>query len=217
MLTKKTIALFGATGKTGQIFLKKALQEGFRVQALVRSPAKLDSKLLKNKSLTIIEGDVLKKADVFKTIKKSHVVVSLIGHNPQSPENLQTTGVKYMTQAMKDCKVTRIFSLTGAALAHKDDRPTFLQNVLNSAVRIIGNVRYTDSLNHAKVLERSNLNWTIIRANILTDVPKQKYVVDNLSSKTSLFVSRHAITQFIIDNIKSKKYYKKMPCIGDSI
>jgi len=38
---KKKIALFGASGQTGQYFLQLALAKGFEVKALVRNPQKI--------------------------------------------------------------------------------------------------------------------------------------------------------------------------------
>ena len=61
----KTIALFGASGQTGQQFLDLALANGYKVKTLVRTPSKIGQK---SKNLTIIEGDVLNSEQVFLTM-----------------------------------------------------------------------------------------------------------------------------------------------------
>lgn len=50
------IPVFGATGGTGNQFVKQALAEGHTVTALVRDPVKLS---LEDAGLTVMTGDVL--------------------------------------------------------------------------------------------------------------------------------------------------------------
>ncbi|KAI2509483.1 NmrA-like family [Fragilaria crotonensis] len=50
-----TIALIGATGRTGSEFLKLALEEGYCIKALVRTPSKVT---IRNSRLQLIHGDL---------------------------------------------------------------------------------------------------------------------------------------------------------------
>ena len=70
------IALLGATGAVGSHFLNKALAAGYEVKALVRTP----EKLRKNKSLSVLKGDVKSPGDVAKHISGADVVVSCLGN-----------------------------------------------------------------------------------------------------------------------------------------
>lgn len=54
-MAQTTIALIGATGRTGSEFLRLALDEGFTVKALVRSPSKVT---IDDERLTVLEGDL---------------------------------------------------------------------------------------------------------------------------------------------------------------
>mmetsp|Transcript_60304 Transcript_60304/g.147992 ORF Transcript_60304/g.147992 Transcript_60304/m.147992 type:complete len:247 (+) Transcript_60304:57-797(+) len=68
----ETIALFGATGKTGRYCLTQALGHGYKVRALVRDKSKLDASLFEVSNLTILQGD-------FSTDNKSSIEECLSG------------------------------------------------------------------------------------------------------------------------------------------
>jgi putative NADH-flavin reductase len=52
------IVILGATGKTGSILLRQALDAGHTVTALVRTPSKIT---LKNDKLTVISSNARKQ------------------------------------------------------------------------------------------------------------------------------------------------------------
>ena len=63
-MEQTTIALIGATGRTGSEFLKLALEEGYCVKALVRTPSKVT---IRNSRLQLIHGD-LEDVDALETL-----------------------------------------------------------------------------------------------------------------------------------------------------
>ena len=77
----ETIALFGATGATGGYFLKLALEKGFHVKAMVRTPSKLNPDLQQQypEALTVIQGDFSNKDSITTTVQGTHYVVSMAG------------------------------------------------------------------------------------------------------------------------------------------
>ena len=70
------IVLFGATGAVGGHFLKKALDAGHEVIALVRSPEKLSER----PNLTLVKGDVTNPSDFHRVTARAAVVVSCLGN-----------------------------------------------------------------------------------------------------------------------------------------
>jgi putative NADH-flavin reductase len=104
----KTIALFGGTGQTGSLVLRKAIEHGYKVKALVRSPEKV---AVEHTDLTVIKGDILNKDDVRATVRDSDIVISLFGHVKGSPDWIQSDGTKNIVQAMQQESVKKIVSL----------------------------------------------------------------------------------------------------------
>ena len=111
---RTTIALFGASGQTGRQFLSKALAQGYRVRALVRTPAKLAA--VRSPQLDIIAGDVLDADAVRRTVQGTDVVVSLFGQVKGLPPDVQTRGTQHIVAAMQQLGAQKIISLSGGGL-----------------------------------------------------------------------------------------------------
>ena len=76
----ETIALFGATGRTGSEFLRLALGAGHPVRALVRTPSKIDASVGEHPSLTIIKGSLTDIDAVKEVVDSSKYVVCMAAH-----------------------------------------------------------------------------------------------------------------------------------------
>ena len=71
------IAVLGATGATGSIFVKMALDAGHEVIALVRTPSK--HKIIGDAKLTIVTGDATDAKAVAAAVKDVDAVVRSTG------------------------------------------------------------------------------------------------------------------------------------------
>lgn len=209
----KTIALFGGSGKTGKHFLNQALERGYSVKALVRTPSKITSK---SSNLNILPGDVLNYEDVAKTIEHTDLVVSLFGHVKGSPEWLQTNGTKNIAKAMRDHDVNRIISLSGGGLPFPEkDQPKFPDKLIRTIMKIAVPKILNDAIEHAKVLRDSNLNWTIIRGPRLTEEAyKGKYRVGWVGVNASTKIGRADLADFILREVEKEEFNHQMPFVS---
>jgi putative NADH-flavin reductase len=209
----KKIALFGASGKTGQQFLEQALAKGYSIKALVRTPEKLTQK---SKNLEVIQGDVLNPADVAQAIEGTDLVVSLFGHVKGSPEWLQTDGTKNIVSAMKQYGIVRIISLSGGGLPFPEkDKPKFADKLIRGIMKIAVPKILNDAQKHYEVLQSSGLDWTIVRGPRLTDGIKQnKYRVGWVGVNASTQISRADLADFIVKQIEDKSFYSQMPFVS---
>lgn len=76
-MASETIALFGATGRTGSEFLRLAIGAGHPVRALVRTPSKIDASLGEHPSLTIKKGSLTDIYAVKDVVDSSKYVVCM--------------------------------------------------------------------------------------------------------------------------------------------
>ncbi|KAL3899791.1 MAG: hypothetical protein SGARI_006384, partial [Bacillariaceae sp.] len=123
-LCMKTIAVFGASGLTGSECVYQALKDGDDVVGLTRTPSNLKipkgsggadaDKPLSDDKLTMIAGDVTKKADVDKVFEKGidGVIVALGGKTSDVGETMLTDGTNNIIAAMKDKGVKRLAVVT---------------------------------------------------------------------------------------------------------
>ena len=209
----KKIALFGATGQTGQLFLRAALAGGYQVKALVRHANKLTQKSAR---LTVIEGDVLNSADVYKTVEGTDIVVSLFGHVKGSPEWLQTNGTKNIVAAMKTHNVGRIISLSGGGLPFPEkDKPKFADYVIRTIMKVAVPKVLNDAVAHHEVLVASGLKWVIVRGPRLTnDARKGQYRVGWVGVNASTKISRADLADFILTQVEDETFDRQMPFVS---
>lgn len=208
----KKIALFGASGQTGQEFLDQSLKEGYTIKALVRTPSKISQQ---SPNLEIIQGDVLNYEDVEKTVAGSEIVVSLFGHVKGSPEWLQTNGTENIVKAMKKHQVERIISLSGGGLPFEKDQPKFPDKMIKLIMKIAVPKVLNDAKKHAEVLEKSGLRWTIVRGPRLTNDPKKgDYRVGWVGVNASTKVGRADLADFILEEVEKEAYTEQMPFVS---
>ena len=115
------IAVFGASGRTGRPVVTQALAAGHTVVAFVRDPAKLG---ITHERLEIVQGDVTDAAKVETAVVGADVVVSTLGHSPNSPKDILTVAMRHILAAMQKHGVRRIISASGAGVADQRD-PAF--------------------------------------------------------------------------------------------
>jgi len=115
---KTTIALFGATGNTGKAVLAHALELGYAVRAMVRTPTKVTTK---NESLKVIQGELDDLSAIKDTVQGCDYVVSVVGGpqgNPGAyPASLMETFVKLLVPVLKESKTIKAFSYQAGFLA----------------------------------------------------------------------------------------------------
>ncbi|CAB9505292.1 NmrA-like family [Seminavis robusta] len=111
-MTGETIGLFGGTGSTGNYFLRLALEAGFKVQACVRNPDKIDKEIqdkYKDKDkdqLVIVQGTFTEKQDIAKTIQGATYVVCMagapMGKPKEYPKDIMLTFFTTLTQVIQE-------------------------------------------------------------------------------------------------------------------
>lgn len=209
------IAIFGGSGKAGQYILNELLNTGHTIKSLVRNPAKIN-KFKKFKNLEIIQGDVLCKNDVLKTITNTDVVIVTIGHQKNSPPNLQLESIKIIREVMQKYSIKRILVLTGAGVYTNQDKPKIIDHLFKGLIKIIDPIRLKDAEDMVKFLTNSQLNWTIVRTHIHHSYKCNTMNIGYLGDKNiKLFCSRDNIAKFFAKSIEENLYIKDSPVISD--
>eukprot|EP00977_Amphora_coffeiformis_P000177 scaffold48_cov161-Amphora_coffeaeformis.AAC.25 len=176
-LCMKTIAVVGASGLTASECVYQALQNGDNVVGLTRTPANLKipkgsggsnaDKPLTDPKLTMIAGDVTKKADVDKIFEQDidGVVVALGGKTADVGETMLTDGTKNVIAAMKEKGVKRLVVVTSIGAGDsKDQAPFFFKILMMTAMKKI----FNDKNNQEKAVAESGLEYCIVRPGGLT-------------------------------------------------
>lgn len=210
-----TVALFGATGKTGRLVLDRLLAAGYDVRALVRDPKKIGE--VPAGRLTIVPGSVLERDAVDATVAGSDVVLSLFGHVKDSPATLQTDGTRLIVDAMKRHGVARIVSLSGGGLrAAAVDRPKAADHVIRFLLKTLAGAVLADAEGHLGVLQDSGLDWTVVRAPRLVDKPGVgRYRVGWVGVNASTKINREDFADFVVTQVDDRTFVHQLPFVSD--
>ncbi|MFC0678755.1 NAD(P)-dependent oxidoreductase [Lysobacter korlensis] len=207
-----TIALFGATGRTGARVLARAIDGGHQVRALVRDPGNV---AIRSAALTLIPGDVLDAAAVEETVAGSDAVLSLFGHRKDSPKTLQTDGTRNIVDAMRRQGVSRIVSLSGGGLRAAEDQPTAADTVIRFLLKRLSGHVLADAERHLEVLQQSGLDWTVVRGPRLLDTPATgSYRVGWVGADSSTKISRDDLADFLLSQVDDPSWSRRMPFVS---
>lgn len=208
----ETIALFGGSGQTGQAFLDKALEAGYRLRALARTPEKIPQK---SERLTVLQGDVLEEQDVRHTISGTDVAVSLFGHVKGSPKWLQSDGTYNIIQAMRAENIRKIISLSGGGLPFERDEPKLADKLIRGIMKIAVPKVLNDAVRHAEILRSSQLDWVIVRGPRLTnEAERGDYRVGWVGVNASTSIGRKDLADFILQQVEKNDYIHQMPFVS---
>jgi len=212
-MTNTTIALFGATGRTGRLVLAQALADGHTVRALARRPEAITEA---SDRLTIVTGDVLDTAAVEQTVRGTDAVLSVFGHVKGSPPTVQTDGTRNIVEAMKREQITRIVSLSGGGLpAEEHDRPGVADRAIRLLLKVLSPQVLDDAKGHLEVLKDSGLDWTVVRGPRLTDAPATgSYRVGWVGVNASTQISRGDLARFILTQVDDRQFVRELPFVS---
>lgn len=217
------IALFGATGMCGSALMRKALAEGYQVNAMVRSSSKITEE---NDKLTVIEGD-LENTDVIQktTENVDYVVVmlgGLIGDPKNYPAGFITQGVEAIVEQMKkQSSIKSLTVLTGAFSMEPGEERSFFSRQLTSAIiRVVGMKPNIDDHQGVNAFIGSIQNdvsfGTIVMRPARLGNGEFKSAVKALEKSPSMMyeVTNEELAVYALEVMKDESMYGKFPFIG---
>uniref|UniRef100_A0A7S1VPY9 NAD(P)-binding domain-containing protein n=1 Tax=Grammatophora oceanica TaxID=210454 RepID=A0A7S1VPY9_9STRA len=220
----KTIAVFGASGLTATECVYQALANGDKVVGLTRNPANCKipqgsggskaGEPYDDPNLTVIGGDVTKKADVEKVFAEDTidgVIVALGGKTSDVGETMLTDGTKNIIECMKEKGVKRISVVTSIGTGDSEDQaPFFFKVLMWTAMKKI----FTDKNAQEEAVAASGLDYCIVRPGGLTVEPPTGVI--NVIDGEAGSIARADVAQFCLDSVTVDDfpYIGKTPCIS---
>ena len=203
------IAVLGANGRTGKLFVAMAAAYGHEVLAGVRDAAKAaDSQ----PNVTYIACDVLNNAQLQNLVAQSDCVVSLLGHSRKTAANMQTEAMRTIV-AIKGAKTRRIFSLTGTGVHLPNDKTLVIDFAITKVLQIVDKKRMQDGVNHYEVLKNSQAPWTLIRVSTLGNGVVQKYTLTE-HGPPKYITNRSTVCAAILACITDDTFVRSAPILS---
>jgi putative NADH-flavin reductase len=147
------LLVIGATGRTGKHVVEQGLRRGHDITAFARNPQKLADIQGLNE---IIQGDALNLSDIRKAVQGQDAVIVAVGGSAIA---------RNLIIAMREAGVTRLVVTSSRSIvATRPWLPITLAWLIFRGV-------YADSAREEGMIEMSGLDWSIVRATMLTNQP----------------------------------------------
>lgn len=206
------IVVFGASRGVGLKVVEQALETGHTVTAFVRSPEKFG---VKHENLIVFKGDSTDAAAVENAIAGQEAVISALGPTRPPVPHMMETSAKNIVTAMKKHGVRRLISTTGAGVRQLEDKPQFIDYFIGFLLNLMAKDVVMDSAENVKVIQASDLDWTVVRFPRLMDGEHTgKYRVGFVSKESGTQISRADGADFVLKELAEQKWLKKLPLVS---
>ncbi|MGI9551139.1 MAG: NAD(P)-dependent oxidoreductase [Aurantibacter sp.] len=206
------ILIIGGTGKTGRQLISQGLEEGHRITAMVRKPDKLK---LEHPNLKVLKGNVLNLENVENAIQGQDAVLSALGHKRFFIKtDILSKGTANIISAMEKKGVDRLICITSLGINESKFRLGLYYTLF--VIPVILFFYFRDKSKQEKLIEQSNLSWTIVRPGQLTNGKKRtKYRHgSNLGSYVlTKMISRKDVAHFMLSILRQRTYIHEAPTI----
>ncbi len=209
-----TVLIIGASQGIGLETVRAALSAGHSVKAFARSANTIG---IDDPRLTKITGDALSHTDLDAALRDVDVVIQSLGVRTAKELVFGTTlfskATALLVPAMEAAGVKRLIAVTGAGAGNSRGRigfaydsivfPLFLQRV------------YSDKDIAEDTMQKSTLEWTIVRPGGLTNKPlTQRYhVYPDMKDWRGGFISRADVADFLVKQISDRTMIGKTPLL----
>jgi len=205
------VVIFGATGQTGQLLTRRCIAEGHEVTAFARDPARLTIQ-----GARVMQGDVLEAAAVDRAVAGQQAVLIALGTASRGFPPVLPIGIRHILNAMGRHGVRRIVVLSAAGALH-EPAGTVLGGVGLALARAVIPGVYREHRGMLEALQPRDLDWIAVRPVLLTNGPPTgRYRVGSEGIPRGGYrISRADVADFMIRQLTSEEFVRKMPAIAN--
>jgi putative NADH-flavin reductase len=200
------LALFGATGPTGEELVAQALAADHELTAFARRPAQL----VPRGRLRVVQGDTTRDAAaVAEAVRGQDAVLSTLGvGNTLFPNAVMQRSIANIMSAMQAASAKRIVLMSAFGVgASRRDAPLLPRLMYCTFLRAI----FEDKEKAEERLRSSSLDWTIVYPVLLTNGPRTGHyrAGERLELHGLPTISRADVAHFMLAEITSPRYLRK--------
>lgn len=208
-----TIAVFGASGRTGRILVERAQARGHRVVALVRDPARLPAR---EPELRVVQGAIDDPAAVARVLEGTEAAISVLGPSGKDPEFAVSRGLSTIVAAMEASGPRRLLMTAGAGVGAPGDRPGLRHRLIALALKLMAPNVLADMARAVAVLRASALDWTLVRLPMLVDGPaKGPTRAGGLGPGSGSRISREAVADYLLGRLEAAGARRESPMVWE--
>ena len=202
------VAVIGATGRTGLEVVKQSLAAGHEVVALVRRPEALN---IQHPRLEIRRADVFDQTSLETALAGDvDAVVSAIGAAKISkPTTLYSQSAVNTIAAMRKSRMRRLVCIASSGYIDDPQHPFYVRFLQKHLLQRIFQYVYEDTIKMEKIVQASDLDWTLLRPPRLTNAKRTGvYRVQKEFVPKGAKISRADLADYIVKNLTNPKTYR---------
>jgi len=212
------ILLLGSTGRTGKLVLQEAINRGYTINCIIR-------KQLANpvNGVNYFIGNPTDKNILEQALPGCSAIINALNISRTSdfpwsklrtPEALLSEVTGNLIPLADKHYVKRIVVCSAWGVAEtKAHIPAWFRWLINNSN--IGPV-YADHERQEKLLQQSNLDWTIVRPAALINARKKQHVIESYHNqpKPRLTISRSSVAAYLVNAVSNDALIGKTPVIS---
>jgi putative NADH-flavin reductase len=204
------IALFGASGRTGQLLTECALTRGHSITALIRNPSAYPFA----DKVKVVQGDAFSFDAIVQTLDGSAAVLSALGARSLGREDVLERAIPLIVAAMEHKDISRIVVLgsAGALDSSLDKQPAWRRWLVENIVYKTA-LKWPVASQRAQyaALSASSLDWTMVMPPMLTNGPaKGVYRVDgDALPRNGSSISRADVADFMMQQLTLRAWSRR--------
>ncbi|KAI9891856.1 MAG: hypothetical protein M1814_002421 [Vezdaea aestivalis] len=206
-MSSPKILILGGTGATGILTVEGAINAGYDVTVLVRSPEKLGSTLSSSPKLRIIKGSFSDTNTLADAFAGQDVVLSLLGPSNPLGFNGQVFPSIYRSVlgAMRENSVPRIYALGTFSIPDEHDKQSFLKTLMVWFIWLVAHKGWMEFTGIGELFknEGEGIDWTVFRVGWLLNGDKGREAVAGYlgDGQTNLHVRRSEIAKWLLGEV----------------
>ncbi len=211
------IAVIGATARSGRVIIRQALDAGYDVAGLARTPSKLD---FEHPNLTLVKGDVRDVESLKAALTGDEVVICMVGFptptNPQEPigeVDLYTVMGANLIAAMKAKGNTKLIMASSTGVEHRvpNEATEPEGDSMSDAWRFNARFLYNDMFDMETQIRESGLDYVLLRPGFLVEEPARndmQFTIDGGTPKQRT-ITYEDFAEFTLAQVGSDEYVSK--------
>lgn len=211
----KNVTIFGGTGETGLLVVKKALAKGYGVTVYARSPSKIT---FEHHNLDVITGELDDFDEIKRAVQATNAVISVLGPKAKTKGTKISEGTKNIVSAMEQTRVKRLIATATPVFKVKEDEFQWSFAFEDFIMKNLYKNKYQDIIETGKIITGSNLDWTLVRLPMLSSKPATGnlnigYPGDGNVHFFSL--SKEDLADFLVQQVENRSFFGKAPVISN--
>ncbi len=199
------VVVFGATGKTGDAAWRRAVEAGHAVTVFGRSV----ERRFASETVHKVQGDVLDATAADAAIRGQDAVLVCLGPVSTKDRSTLSEGAANIKNAMLAHKVRRVVFISAAGVGDSWKHiPWYSKLLFSTMLKTV----LAEHAREEEILRDDRLDWTAVRAAVLTSKPGTgKVVASNVSATKT--IPRDDLAHFLVAQIDGAKFVKQAVCV----